>query len=94
MNVLANGTSLGAFTNNCTTCATTQQWKQFSDTFTATSASTTLTFLNADPATDNTNGLDNLALTDNGPAVPEPSSIVLVGSGLFGLAAWLRRRVA
>jgi Protein of unknown function (DUF642)/PEP-CTERM motif len=95
VNVSANGTSLGAFTNNCTTCTTTQQWTQFSDTFTATSVSTTLTFLNGDPATDNTNGLDNLVLTDNGPAgVPEPSSIVLVGSGLLGLAAWLRRRVA
>ena len=95
VNVFANGASLGAFTNNCTTCTTTQGWKQFSNTFTATSALTTLTFLNADPAGDNTNGLDNLVLTDNGPAgVPEPSSIVLVGSGLFGLAAWLRRRAA
>ena len=95
VNVLANGTSLGKFTNNCTVCTTTQQWMQFSDTFTATSASTTLAFLNADPGTDNTNGLDNLVLTDNGPAgVPEPSSIVLVGSGLLGLAAWLRQRMS
>jgi Protein of unknown function (DUF642)/PEP-CTERM motif len=93
VNVLANGTSLGMFTNNCTTCSTTQQWMQFSDTFTATTALTTLAFSNGDPANDNTNGLDNLVLTDNGPAgVPEPSSIVLMGSGLLGLAAWLRRR--
>jgi Protein of unknown function (DUF642)/PEP-CTERM motif len=95
VNVLANGTSLGKFTNNCTTCATTQQWMQFSDTFTATTALTTLAFSNGDPANDSTNGLDNLVLTDNGPAgVPEPSSIVLLGSGLFGLAAWLWRRAA
>jgi hypothetical protein len=65
-------------------------------TFAATSASTTVEFLNGDPSNDNTNGLDNVSLVDNGPAVagttPEPSSIMLLGSGLPGLAWWLRRR--
>jgi hypothetical protein len=62
--------------------------------FTATSASTTLEFLNGDPAADNANGLDNVSLMDNGPAapeVPELSSITLLGSGLLGLARWRRR---
>jgi hypothetical protein len=61
--------------------------------FTAASTSTTLQFLNGDPANDNSNGLDNISLVDNGPAgvTPEPSSLVLLGSGLLGLAGWLRR---
>jgi hypothetical protein len=94
--VSANATSLGAFTNSCTTCTTTQAWQMFTTTFTAASASTTLQFLNGDPGNDNSNGLDNVSLVDNGPAgvAPEPSSIVLLGSGLLGLAGWLRRRTA
>jgi len=93
VDVFANGTSLGAFTNNCTTCTTTLSWTQFSLTFAATSTSTTLTFLNGDPANDNSNGLDNVSLLDNGPvttATPEPSSIALLGMPLLGLAGWRR----
>jgi Protein of unknown function (DUF642) len=93
--VSANSTSLGAFTNNCTTCTTTLAWEQFSNTFTATSTSTTLTFLNGDPTNDNSNGLDNVSLVDNGPStVPEPSLIVLLGSALLGLAGWRQWRSA
>lgn len=40
----------------------TQVWKQFSVEFTATASSTTITFINADPGFDNSNGLDNVSL--------------------------------
>ena len=94
VDVSANGMSLGAFTNTCTTCNTTQAWQLFTATFTAVSSSTTLQFLNADPRNDNTNGLDNVSLVDNGPVapVPEPSSMALLGSGLLGVGVCLFRR--
>jgi hypothetical protein len=95
VHVSANGTSLGAFVNSCTTCTTIQTWQSFTTTFKATSASTTLQFLNGDPSNDNDNGLDNVSLADLGPAsVPEPSSPLLLVPALLGLAAYARRRVA
>ena len=95
--VSENGTSLGAFENNCTTCTTRLTWQLFTTTFTATAASTTLQFLNGDPGTDNANGLDNISLVDDGPATsaaPEPGSLLLLGSGLLSLAGFARRRMA
>lgn len=32
-------------------------------------------------------------ITDAGYVLPEPYSLLLVGTGVAGLAAWLRRRV-
>jgi hypothetical protein len=95
VDVSANGTSLGAFTNSCTTCTSTQQWQSFTTTFVASSASTALQFLNGDPRTDNANGLDNVALVDNGPAgsAPEPGPLLLLGSGLLSLGIFKRRAV-
>jgi hypothetical protein len=71
---------LGAFTNASTTPGT-QVWQQYTLTFTAVAASTMLDFVNADSATDNSNGLDNVTLN----VVPEPGTLLLIGLGLAGL---------
>lgn len=42
-------------------------WKGFSLTFTATSSKTTIAFINADPSTDNSNGLDGVSLSALAP---------------------------
>ena len=82
-----NGGFVGAFTNFIPN-STTQTWEQFTTSGVATAASTTIEFLNGDPGADNTNGLDNIVLTDDGPAgVPEPSTygFMLIGLGLLVL---------
>jgi hypothetical protein len=76
---------LGAFTNSSTTPGI-QVWEQFFTTFTATGPTTTIEFLNADPANDNSNGLDNVTVNAaGGTPVPEPGTLSLVAAGLFGL---------
>jgi choice-of-anchor C domain-containing protein len=81
----ADGTLLGAFTNSSTTTGT-LVWEQFNTSFTATGSSTTLDFLNADPESDNSNGLDNVSLTVGTSAVPEPGTLPLLGIAIGGLA--------
>src|ERR1017187_1215312 len=57
-------TLLGTFANSSTIPGV-LTWQMFTTTFVAgTGASTTLDFLNLDPTTDNSNGLDNVVLTD------------------------------
>ena len=89
VNVLINSAQTFSDTNS-TLSPDTQNWQTFTHTFVASGASTSLTFLNGDPSTDNNNGLDNVVLLDLGvigtPTVPEPASIMLFILGVAGLA--------
>jgi len=94
VNVSLNGVQ--SFSDiNSTVSPVAQNWQQFTHTFVATSASTTLALLNGDPVSDNNNGLDNVVLLDLGPAVgaiPEPDTYAMLLGGLSLLGFMLRRR--
>jgi hypothetical protein len=93
VDVLLGGTggSLLLAATNASTTTSTLTWEQFTTTFTATGATSTLDFINEDPATDNSNGLDNVSVN---PTVPEPSTLILLGSGSLGLLGWARKKLA
>jgi hypothetical protein len=88
------GSLIDTATNSSTTTGT-QTWQQFTTSFTASGASTTLAFINSDPGNDNSNGLDNVILTANAvtSGVPEPVTLVLIGAGILGLGLLGRRKI-
>jgi hypothetical protein len=93
VSVLIDGTTLGTFTNSCTSCTSTLTWEKFNTSFMASGSTTTVEFLNQDPATDNSNGLDDVSLTGaTGPSVPEPATLGLLGLGVAGVGLFRRRR--
>jgi len=89
--VQINGGSVVSFTNSGGVGSTSQVWQKFTLPFTATAATTSVTFINQDPSGDNTNGLDNVSLTLGGTGVPESGQTVMFfGIGLAGLC-WFRQ---
>ena len=91
VNVQLNGLPALTATNSIGAGTSTQVWQQFTTTFVASSASTILAFYNGDPATDNSNGLDNISVNPITSGVPEPSTWVLMGLGL-GILGRLARK--
>src|SRR5271163_1001591 len=91
-----SGTSLLTATNSNMTTGT-QTWEEFSTTFIASGSTTTLDFMNADPSSDNSNGLDNISVNVSGVSpspVPEPSTLLLIGSGSLALLRVARKKLA
>ena len=87
--ITVNGTVTFTDTNS-TVSPTLLVWQQFTHTFTAAGTSTTIGFLNEDPSSDNSNGIDNVVLTPVMSSIPEPTSLLLFVTS--GLGLFLRRK--
>ena len=66
-------------------------WRQFTASFTATSATTNITFFNGSAPSNFQSGLDNVSLSEVS-VVPEPASMVILGVGSILSFAGVRRR--
>jgi hypothetical protein len=64
VDVIVDGMQVRAAVNS--EMGTTQVWKKFKVQFTASSTSTSITFLNGDPSNDTSNGLDGITLSKQG----------------------------
>lgn len=68
-------------------------WQEFTQQFTATGSTTTISFTNEDPPTDGINQLDDVSVVSQVASTPEPSSMALLGTGLIGLGPVVRKRL-
>jgi hypothetical protein len=68
VDVLVNGTPVFTATNSPPASSSMQIWKKFTTTVTATSATTSIAFINGDPSSDTDNGLDAVKLAPQGLA--------------------------
>jgi hypothetical protein len=66
VNVLVDGTQVFSATNSRGKGKTTMVWQKFTTTITASTAQTTISFINGDPSTDTNNGLDAISLVPQG----------------------------
>jgi PEP-CTERM motif len=60
--------------------------------FLASGTSTTLTFADASTSTASIDGFLDTIDVENAPATPEPSALVLLGTGILGMSAFYRNR--
>ncbi len=82
-----DGTPLLSLTNPNTGAA----WSEFTYTVTGTGTDTLTFAFRDDPAY---MALDNVSVTENsGQSVPEPSSFLLLGTGVLGLGGMVRRKL-
>jgi len=86
--------SFGGITGFMATDTTGIEYSWTTETFDVTATTTSSTFTLASQDIGGTFFLDDVSVTDLGPAAttPEPSSLVLLGSGLAGLIGLLRRK--
>jgi len=65
-------------------------WTQYSFTETGTGSDTISFSFRDDPGW---MALDNVSVTEQAPSVPEPSSLLLLGTGVLGLGGMVRRKL-
>ena len=81
-----DGTPLLSLTNPNTGA----NWTQYTFTATGTGTDTLAFSFRDDPAF---MALDNVSVSQTGPSVPEPSSLLLLGTGVLGLGGIVRRKL-
>lgn len=92
--VYVDGVLLDTYSNGLGTGGASIAWQTFNVPFTAATGTTTVRFINDDPAGDNLNGLDNVQVTRADAPAGGGGAVQLVFLGALLLAGIRRRRVA